>query len=144
MILLYAQGKTLSYLLPILQYLLSVEDARQIKDENNKVNDTPKLIALILCPTRELAMQVSNEYSKLVKSCEGESYYNKIKCGSIVGGLSEQKQKRVLNVNRPPVLVGTPGRLWDLVSEHKHLCLLSTRVREDTIPTMSLNCCFSK
>ena len=131
-------------MLPILQYLLSVEDEKQINYDNNKTNDTPKLIALILCPTRELAIQVSNEYSKLVKSCEGESYYNKIKCGSIVGGLSEQKQKRVLNVNRPPVLVGTPGRLWDLVSDETHLCLSCVRVREETIPTMLLNYCFSK
>lgn len=106
----------MSYLLPILQHLLSNEDER-LKDDQ-QTNDEPntKLIALILCPTRELAMQVSNEYSKLVTSCEGESFYNRIKCGSIVGGLSEQKQKRVLNVKRPPVIVGTPGRLWDLVS----------------------------
>jgi ATP-dependent RNA helicase DDX24/MAK5 len=43
-----------------------------------------------------------------------------------VGGLSEQKQKRVLDVKRPPVLVGTPGRLWDLMSsgEHSHLANL--------------------
>ncbi len=106
----------MSYLLPILQHLLSNEDER-LKDDQ-QTNDEPntKLTALILCPTRELAMQVSNEYSKLVTSCEGESFYNRIKCGSIVGGLSEQKQKRVLNVKRPPVIVGTPGRLWDLVS----------------------------
>lgn len=75
-----------------------------------------KLIAMILCPTRELALQVSNEYSKLVISTIDEPYHNRIKCGSIVGGLSEHKQKRVLDVKKPPVLVGTPGRLWDLVS----------------------------
>jgi superfamily II DNA/RNA helicase len=102
-----------------LQYLLSVEDER--KDIENTNEETPKskidtpLTALILCPTRELAMQVSNEYSKLVKSTVNEPYHNRIKCGSIVGGLSEQKQKRILNVRRPPLIVGTPGRLWDLV-----------------------------
>ncbi len=106
-------GKTLSYLLPILQYLLSTEDK-----EISIAQPPPKskLTALILCPTRELALQVSNEYSKLVSSTVNEPYYNRIKCGSIVGGLSEQKQKRVIDEKRPPVLVGTPGRLWDLVS----------------------------
>lgn len=106
-------GKTLSYLLPILQYLLSIEDK-----EISIAQPPPKskLTALILCPTRELALQVSNEYSKLVSSTVNEPYYKRIKCGSIVGGLSEQKQKRVINEKRPPLLVGTPGRLWDLVS----------------------------
>ncbi len=101
-----------------MQYLLSVEGEKDGDDDEQKISSTTresKLVALILCPTRELAMQVSNEYSKLVKSTSGEPYFSRIKCGSIVGGLAEQKQKRVLNVNRPPVLVGTPGRLWDLV-----------------------------
>lgn len=49
--------------------------------------------------------------------CENEvSNQSTVKCGLIVGGLAEQKQKRVLDVKRPPVLVATPGRLWDLVS----------------------------
>mmetsp|Transcript_10147 Transcript_10147/g.15202 ORF Transcript_10147/g.15202 Transcript_10147/m.15202 type:complete len:949 (+) Transcript_10147:121-2967(+) len=123
-------GKTLSYLLPILQYLLSVEDDRNGNGSKQGTTSTPiesKLTALILCPTRELAMQVSNEYAKLIKSTANEPYFNRIKCGSIVGGLSEQKQKRVLSVNRPSVLVGTPGRLWDLMSsgEHEHLSNLT-------------------
>ena len=60
-------------------------------------------------------MQVSTEYSKLIISTKNEPYHNQIKCGSIVGGLSEQKQRRVLDVKRPSVIVVTPGRLWDLV-----------------------------
>lgn len=120
-------GKTLSYLLPILQYLLSAEDELKGSSEGGNASSVlppnPKLTALVLCPTRELAMQVSNEYSKLVKSTAHDPYHNRINCGSIVGGLSEQKQKRILNVKRPPVLVATPGRLWDLMSsgEHEHL-----------------------
>ena len=85
------------------------------KMTKSRTTSDSKLAALILCPTRELAVQVSAEYAKLIISTQNEPYYNKIKCGSIVGGLSEQKQKRVLNVKRPSVIVGTPGRLWDLV-----------------------------
>jgi hypothetical protein len=64
-------------------------------------------------------MQVSKEFSKLIDWSReiNESSRSLIKCGTLVGGLSEQKQKRVLDLKRPPVLVATPGRLWDLVSE---------------------------
>jgi ATP-dependent RNA helicase DDX24/MAK5 len=114
-------GKTLSYLLPILHHLLTEEDERR-KQEDHSTDESFSypLTALILCPTRELAMQVSTEFSKLVYDIEQDRTSESrslIQCGTIVGGLSEQKQKRVLDVKRPPVLVGTPGRLWDLVSE---------------------------
>jgi len=89
-------GKTLAYLLPILQTLLSQQD-----------DALRSLQALILTPTRELALQVSKECDKLV----GKKY-----CATIVGGLALQKQQRILEKNRPPILVATPGRLWDLVS----------------------------
>lgn len=86
-------GKTLAYLLPIFQYLLSQQGVRY-------------LLALILTPTRELALQVTRECDKLQPK----------QCGTIVGGLALQKQVRILNQKRPPILVATPGRLWELVS----------------------------
>lgn len=92
-------GKTLSYLLPILDTLL--------QQEQNRV-----LTALILTPTRELALQVTRECEKLVSSTNSKKYW----CASIVGGLALQKQQRVLIKNKPPILVATPGRLWELVS----------------------------
>jgi ATP-dependent RNA helicase DDX24/MAK5 len=103
-------GKTLGYLLPILHSLMTEED------ENEEKGKTWPLTALVLCPTRELAMQVSSECNRLINlSQEGEAK-STIKCETIVGGLSEQKQKRVLDIKRPALLVCTPGRLWDLVS----------------------------
>ena len=90
-------GKTLAYLLPILQSLLSQE------------NGTRRVLqALVLTPTRELALQVSRECDLLA----GE----KRLCATIVGGLALAKQQRVLEKNKPPILVATPGRLWELVS----------------------------
>lgn len=41
---------------------------------------------------------------------------NQVGIGTIVGGFAEVKQRRVLERKRPPVLVCTPGRLWELVS----------------------------
>jgi primosomal protein N' len=82
-------GKTLAYLLPILQDL----------------KDQQELQALILTPTRELALQVTQECIKLAPKS----------CGTLVGGLALAKQARVLS-QRPPILVATAGRLWELVS----------------------------
>lgn len=93
-------GKTLAYLLPILQSLLS-----------NEQQDNPRMLqALILTPTRELALQVSRECDKLCSPSIRKW------CGTIVGGLAMVKQQRVLQKSKPPILVATPGRLWELVS----------------------------
>lgn len=43
----------------------------------------------------------------------------------IVGGMSTEKQERLLNA-RPEIIVGTPGRLWELMSKgEKHLVEVS-------------------
>ena len=95
-LLLLILGKTLAYLLPIMQHLL---EQREPSYEERKIQ------ALILAPTRELALQVQGECNKLVKG----------KCGILVGGLATQKQERVLRKNRPPIIIATPGRLWEMV-----------------------------
>lgn len=35
----------------------------------------------------------------------------------MVGGLSIEKQRRILNVKRPHIIVATPGRFWELIEE---------------------------
>jgi ATP-dependent RNA helicase DDX24/MAK5 len=134
-------GKTLSYLLPILQFLFEqrdelhqLENDEAKNDNNNNISHNHfklPLTALIMTPTRELALQVSKEFSKLVAKSSTttgtSSSHQYFQCATIVGGLAEQKQKRILNKQRPPVIVATPGRLWELMSngEHEHLSNLS-------------------
>lgn len=44
-----------------------------------------------------------------------------IKTALVVGGMAQQKQRRVLK-RRPEIIIATPGRLWDLIKErHPHL-----------------------
>ena len=90
-------GKTLAYLLSTLEHLLLQEEP---------VYTDRKIQALILAPTRELAMQVQSECDKLVKG----------RCALLVGGMAAQKQERVLRTKKPPIIIGTPGRLWEMVS----------------------------
>ncbi|CAG8494444.1 1111_t:CDS:10, partial [Scutellospora calospora] len=92
-------GKTLAFGIPILEYII-----KQKKDSEKQ------LAALILTPTRELAMQIKNHLESV-----GKFATNNIM--TIVGGMAIQKQRRLLEKN-PNIIVGTPGRLWELLSEN--------------------------
>ncbi|EDW02129.1 GH20064 [Drosophila grimshawi] len=72
------------------------------------------LYALVLTPTRELAVQVKNHLVAAAK-------YTGIRVAAIFGGLSVAKQERVLR-QCPEIVVATPGRLWELYAQgNKHL-----------------------
>ncbi|KAK0237853.1 ATP-dependent RNA helicase [Armillaria nabsnona] len=112
-------GKTLAYGLPILHYLLS--------------NPAPATLArrpvraLILAPTRELALQVSSHLNECLNTTHQEKKHDHIakkppivSVAAIVGGMSSQKQRRVLD-RGVDVLVATPGRLWDIMEDDDQL-----------------------
>ncbi|CAI0436627.1 unnamed protein product [Linum tenue] len=106
-------GKTLAFGLPILQRLLEERDkAEKLLDDKgddaNKYAPTGVLRALIITPTRELAVQVSDHLKEAAKGIN-------VRVVAIVGGMSTEKQERLLRA-RPEIIVGTPGRLWELMS----------------------------
>ena len=87
-------GKTAAFVLPALQKLLTPST---VKGRGPRV--------LVLTPTRELAMQVSDNIKQFGSHC-------KVTSGSIVGGMSYGPQLNLLG--RPlDLLVATPGRLMD-------------------------------
>ncbi|KAM7323590.1 ATP-dependent RNA helicase DDX24 [Alexandromys fortis] len=72
------------------------------------------LLGLVLTPTRELAIQVRHHIDAVAR-------FTGIKTAILVGGMSTQKQQRMLN-RHPEIVIATPGRLWELVKEkHPHL-----------------------
>ena len=85
-------GKTLAYLLPILQ------DLKYSEQQNPRV--------LILVPTRELVLQIVEQIEKLT------TYIN-IRVLGVYGGTNINTQKKAI-VQGLDVLVGTPRRLYDL------------------------------
>ncbi|CAL9092536.1 unnamed protein product [Musa textilis] len=106
-------GKTLAFSLPILQRLLEEREKEgrlihQNRNSDEKVFSGGPLRALIITPTRELALQVSDHLK------EGAKFLD-IQVVPIVGGMSTEKQERLLK-RRPEIVVGTPGRLWELMS----------------------------
>ncbi|MCS0670821.1 DEAD/DEAH box helicase [Cytobacillus firmus] len=91
-------GKTHSYVLPILQ---KVDPSRQ------------EVQAIITAPTRELANQIYHEILKVTEHCpEGEE----ITARCYIGGTDKQRTIEKLK-RQPHVVVGTPGRINDLVKE---------------------------
>jgi ATP-dependent RNA helicase RhlE len=89
-------GKTAAFLLPLLQKL--VEDQNSIR-------------VLIMAPTRELAVQIDDEFRGFAK---GLGLYSAL----CVGGVNIQPQIRQLQ-RGPHLVIGTPGRLKDLVQQNK-------------------------
>jgi ATP-dependent RNA helicase DeaD len=67
-----------------------------------------RIVALIMCPTRELAIQVAEEISKLGR-------FKGIRSLPIYGGQDIVKQIRALK-KRPQIIIGTPGRLLDHIN----------------------------
>lgn len=80
------------------------------------------LKALILAPTRELALQVATHLRTCIE--EGDKGKAKgpprVSVAAVIGGMSAQKQRRVLE-RGADVIVATPGRLWDLLQEDDSL-----------------------
>ena len=94
-------GKTIAFGLAIVENILS----------DNSFFKTPKSPeALIIVPTRELALQVKNELSWLLASSEA-------KIASCVGGMDIRTEKRNLET-KPNIVVGTPGRLKDHIERN--------------------------
>ena len=83
-------GKTAAFGLPLLE---------KMDPEDKAVR------ALVLCPTRELALQVAAELSDLGK-------YKGIRVTAIYGGASMKEQEDALEAGSP-IVVGTPGRVFD-------------------------------
>ncbi|KAG8272341.1 ATP-dependent RNA helicase ddx24 [Homalodisca vitripennis] len=78
-------------------------------DKTHQQRPAQKLWALILTPTRELAVQVKDHLVAALK-------YTDIKVVALVGGMSMQKQQRLLK-RQPHIVIATPGRLWELISQ---------------------------
>ncbi|MDP2237943.1 MAG: DEAD/DEAH box helicase [Bacteroidales bacterium] len=90
-------GKTAAFGLPVLQYMDT--DLRQTQ-------------AVILCPTRELCMQISRDLASFAQ------FMPKIKIVPIYGGASIEVQMKQLYDN-PHIIVATPGRMNDMIRRGK-------------------------
>ncbi|KAH7346459.1 P-loop containing nucleoside triphosphate hydrolase protein [Rhexocercosporidium sp. MPI-PUGE-AT-0058] len=98
-------GKTLAFGIPILESW--IETYGDLDEAALKESRPPT--ALILSPTRELAHQLTEHITALCKGLPNAPYV-----AAVTGGLSVQKQQRQLA--KADVVIGTPGRLWEVMS----------------------------
>ena len=95
-------GKTAAFALPIIQLLL---DKRDTEKREKKIK------SLILTPTRELAIQILENFISYTK-------YTDLSTTAVFGGVSLEPQKNIL-ANGADILIATPGRLIDLQIQEK-------------------------
>lgn len=108
-------GKTAAFALPILQNLFDRQDA----SKRGK-----KIRALIVSPTRELTIQIEENFKKYSK-------YTNLRTGIVYGGVSFEPQKDVLRKG-VDILIATPGRLLDLHKQDAlHLDFVETLVLDE-------------
>ncbi len=105
-------GKTAAFLITVLSRML----VRPTSAKRKK--GTPRV--LILGPTRELVMQISEEARALAK-------YTNFSIVSVFGGMDYEKQRRQLNQQQAEIVVATPGRLLDF-KRHKDVDLSQVEV----------------
>nr|WP_136250229.1 ATP-dependent RNA helicase SrmB [Ningiella ruwaisensis] len=96
-------GKTAAYILPVAQYLL---------DHPKRINGSAR--ALVLVPTRELAIQVAEQANKIIK-------FAGLRCDVITGGINYGTDKAIFE-QKPDILVATPGRLFEHIEKESFDC----------------------
>src|ERR1700719_788566 len=97
-------GKTLAFLIPIIEMLR----AESSKHEAAKTEVSKNVRALVLLPTRELAMQVHEQYEQLRDK-------KMPKAALVIGGVSEKAQIHSLR-SGCEFVIATPGRLQDFIT----------------------------
>jgi ATP-dependent RNA helicase RhlB len=100
-------GKTLAFLIAVLNRLLTRPALADRKPEDPR--------ALILAPTRELAIQIHKDAVKFASDLG-------LKFALVYGGVDYDKQRTILQAGAD-VIIATPGRLIDYVKQHKVVSL---------------------
>jgi len=93
-------GKTAAFAIPILQMAANYV--------NNSIPNN-KIKALVLAPTRELAIQIGESFESYGKFLD-------VRIGVVFGGITPKRHIKVLK-KEPHILVATPGRLLDLIGK---------------------------
>lgn len=107
-------GKTAAFALPIISNLIN----EQSGDFNRKIK------VLILTPTRELALQIRDNFREY-------GMHTNLKCSVILGGVNQKSQIEVLKKG-VDILVATPGRLLDLINQrYVNLDMVNTFVLDE-------------
>ena len=103
-------GKTAAFAIPLIDKILKQKEAARRKDG---------VLALILVPSHELALQINEVIEQL-------SIYTEVYSAALIGGVDQDPQIELLQAGTD-IVVATPGRMFDLIHQgHLRTCLLYT------------------
>jgi ATP-dependent RNA helicase RhlE len=100
-------GKTLAFVLPMIELLLR-ERAQPQPGSNTPQSRARGPRAVVLSPTRELALQIHQAFTKIADGTN-------IRAAAVVGGMSEGPQLKAIK-HGAEVVIATPGRLYDYLT----------------------------
>ena len=103
-------GKTLAFLMPIVQRILRDPNLERRSNGYESRANAGDIRAVIISPTRELAEQIAVEAKKIVHNTA-------VKVQTAVGGTQKSMHLRLMQREGCHILVGTPGRIQDLLSD---------------------------
>ncbi|MES2680450.1 MAG: DEAD/DEAH box helicase [Bacteroidota bacterium] len=102
-------GKTAAFAIPVINLLFT----------RKKFDDNPGIKCVVMVPTHELAIQISEVFSKIGK-------YTDVRTLGVFGGVDQAPQIQALKEG-VDIIIATPGRLFDLVSQ-RHIKLRSLEI----------------
>merc|ERR1719148_220491 len=105
-------GKTCVFVLAVLQ---------QLEPKDGEID------TLVICHTRELAYQICQEFLRFSK------YLKEVKIKVFFGGIAIRQHRKLLTEDAPHVVIGTPGRVLQLVKE-KQVMMFSATMAKDIRP----------
>ena len=103
-------GKTLAFLIPLLQNIINVDSKLEKRSRLGASGGSSDIRALIISPTRELAEQIAVEAKKVTRDTG-------VIVQTAVGGSTKMMGLRKIKTEGCHILVGTPGRLNDILSD---------------------------
>lgn len=107
-------GKTAAFAIPIINRIHEQKTSKRAEGVK----------CLVMVPTRELAIQIGKVFNELGK-------YTRVKTFSLTGGVEQEPQIAKLNIGID-VLIATPGRMFDLVSQgHLELNRIETLILDE-------------
>nr|WCZ58402.1 spliceosome RNA helicase DDX39B [Paratrimastix eleionoma] len=102
-------GKTAVFVLSILHQL---DLDKPASSSRNSSSNPSQVQVLVISHARELAFQTCKEFDRFAK------YLPSIKTAVFYGGIPVTQNRNTLNTEHPNIIVGTPGRLRQLVDDH--------------------------
>jgi ATP-dependent RNA helicase DDX55/SPB4 len=123
-------GKTLAFLVPALEFLMQRQKRAPKKKLTEDDETRHAVYAACIFPTRELALQVFAVAKRLLAAIRGANPLLDFSCACFVGGRDMAKDVEEFKRNGAHILLGTPGRMHELLVTSREAPIFNTKELE--------------